>query len=350
MPINQIVTPLDSAVLENKEQYSAYFKIVQHAFRELINGMTTHELCNPLEISFFKQYGELLLYSLEAFRVKYLYDDEEKMKVDLTESGFPNYLEFRYLINDLALKQEHMDRLPDPSKLKTEFLESLLKYKEPISKRKLEQAASIVYYTSVEKNYIFRRFIQGKIVKIENNPEAPYLISWAFYDVTHNRPFICFMYFDLHKTDIEEYTEKIYEVLEKTADRNVNLDMMAYAIDKKLPKILPKKLRKLDVGPLHNVFAKDELEMTHIILEGIINKNLKLSAHAIKLKIDEIVSTGNFTEGNFFSKQEFQVWEAKKQERYVFTTHRVIQLLYDKIPESINTLTKEPIEIPELTL
>ncbi|GAB5401326.1 MAG: hypothetical protein Aureis2KO_29110 [Aureisphaera sp.] len=348
--INQIVTPLDSAILENKEQYDAYFKIVQHAFSESVRGMVENELCNPLEISFFKQYAELLLYSLEAFRVKYLYDEEEKMKVDLTESGFPNYLEFRYLVNDLALKQEHIAKLPDPESLKAEFLESLLKYKEPVSKRKLEQAASIVYYTSVEKNYIFRRFVQGKIVKIENNPTAPYLTSWGFYDVTHNRPFICFMYFDLDKTSVTEYTEKIYEVLEKTADRNMSLDMMAYAIDKKLPKLMPKKFRKLDVGPLHNVFAKDQLEITHVILEGIIQKNLSLAAHAMSFSIEEIVSTGQFTEGNFFSKQKFQMWEQEKPEAYLFAPHRVMQTLYDKIPESINQLTKEPIEIPELTL
>jgi len=350
MSINSIVTPLDSAVLENKEQYSVYFKIVQHAFRELITGMETEELCNPLEISFFKQYGELVLYSLEAFRVKYLYDEEEKMKVDLTESGFPNYLEFRYLINDLALKQEHISKLPDPTHLKADFLESLLKYKEPVARRKLEQAASIVYYTSVEKNYIFRRFVQGKIIKIENNPEAPYLISWSFYDVSLNRPFICFMYFDLHKTDVDEYTEEIYDILEKSADRNMSLDMMAYAIDKKLPKLLPKKLRKIDLGPLHNIFAKDEMEITHVLLEGISKKTLTLSSYAISLKIDEIVSTADFTEGNFFNKQRLQVWEAKRAERYVFAPHRMLQALYDKAPEHINKLTKEPIEIPELTL
>lgn len=350
MSINQIVTPLDSAVLENKQQYAVYFKIVQHAFKELLENMATQELCNPFEISFFKQYGELLLYSLEAFRVKYLYDEEDKMKIDLTESGFPNYLEFRYLINDLDLKKEHIQKLPDPEALKAEFLESLLKYKEPISKRKLEQAAAIVYYTSVEKNYIFRRFVQGKIIKIENNPEAPYLVSWAFYDVTHNRPFVCFLYFDLYKTSVEEYTEKIYDVLEKVASRNMSLDMMAYAIDKRLSKLLPKKLRKIDVGPLHNVFAKDELEITHVILESIVSKSLNLSAHAIKLTIDEIYSKGSFKEGSFFSKQEFQIWENKRQERFVFAPHSVLQVLYDKIPESINSLTKEPIEIPELTL
>ena len=348
--INQIVTPLDSAVLESKEQYQTYFKIVNHAFDAMVNKLVEHEICNPLELSFMEQYCELLTYSLEAFRVKYLFDEEEKMKVDLTESGFPNYLEFRYLINDLALKNEHISKLPDPEVLKDEFLESLLKYKEPVSKRKLEQAASIVYYTSVEKNFIFKRFVQGKIIKIENNPDAPYLVSWSFYDISRNRPFICFMYFDLLKTTVEEYTEAIYDALEKSADRDMSLDMMAYALDKKLPKVLPKKFRKIDLGPLHTVFAKDELQITHLILEGIIQKTLKLPACAVSLSIDEIHSKGDFTEGSFFNKQTLQVWETNKTEKYVFTTHRVMQMLYDKIPETINKLAKEPIEIPELKL
>ncbi|MEM7185896.1 MAG: hypothetical protein AAF466_04485 [Bacteroidota bacterium] len=350
MSINQIVTPLDSAVLENKEQYSVYFKVVKHAFGEMVKNMEVYDICNTLELSFLKQYCELLMYSLEAFRVKYLFDEEEKMRIDLTESGFPNYLEFRYLINDLALRNEHISKLPDPESLKEEFLETLLKHKEPISKRRLEQAGSIVYYTSVEKNFIFRRFVQGKIIKIENFDNTPYLISWSFYDVSKNRPFICFMYFDLHKTTLDEYTEKIYTVLEQTADRDMSLDMMAYAIDKKLPKLLPKKLRKIDLGPLHNVFAKDELEITHILLEGIIKKTLNLSACAVSLSIDEIFSTGTFKEGSFLSKQELQLWETRKTEKYVFTTHRVMQMLYDRIPETVNALTKEPIEIPELKL
>lgn len=350
MPINQIVTPLDSAILENKQQYVVYFKIVQHAFKELLDALVKHELCNTFESSFFKQYGELLLYSLEAFRVKYLYDDEERMKIDLTESGLPNYLEFRYLINDLDLKQEHIQKLPKPENLKEAFLESLLKYKEPVPKRKLEQAASIVYYSSVEKNYIFRRFVQGKIITIKNNPEAPYLVSWAFYDVSLNRPFICFLYFDLHKTSVDDYTESIYEVLEKVADRNMSLDMMAYALDKRLPKLLPKKLRKFDVGPIYNVFAKDDLKITHAILEGIISKTLTLAAHAISLEIDEIYSKGSFKEGSIFKKQEFQIWEPEKQERFLFAPHRVLQVLHDTIPERLNKLTQEPIEIATLTV
>lgn len=349
MSINQIVTPLDSAVLETKEQYKVYFKIVAHAFNELVNSIEKENICTDAETTFVKQYCELLTYSLEAFRIKYLFDDDEKMRVDLTESGFPNYLEFRYLYNDLELKQEHVSKLPDISKVKAEFLETLLKEKQPINDRKLHQAASVIYYASVEKGFIYKRFIQGKILPVMGL-DAAHMVSWSFYDVTANRPFICFMYFDLHKEKIEDVKGEIYSILDSTADRDMDIDMMAYAIDKKLPYVIPKRIKKLDLGPLHSVFAKDELDVTHVILKAIVEKTFDLSAYAISLHISEAVSTSEFKEGNFFNKQVLQVWEKSKPKNYLFCPHRVMQSMYDNIPETINSLTGNPIEIPSIKL
>lgn len=350
MPINQIVTPLDSAVLENKEQYGVYFKIVQHALTELITSMAKNNICNPLEISFVEQYGDLLTYSLEAFRIKYLFDEEERMKIDLTESGFPSYMEFRYLINDLALKNEFINKLPSLDSLKGEFLESLIKFKKPISTTKMAQASSVIYYNTVNDKHIFKRFVQGKVIKIENDPKAPFMVSWSFYDVTHNRPFICFLYFNLKKGDVEDHKEELYQTLRNVADRDMPVDMMAYAIDRKMDVLQPKSLRILDMGPLHSVFAKDELIVTHTIMESIIKKSLPLSAYAISIRLEECTSTGTIIEGSLFNKQEFQVWETKNTQKHLLCSHRVMQVLYDSIPEQINTLTQQPIEISSLTL
>ena len=350
MSINQIVTPLDSAVLETKEQYRVYFKIIKHAFKELIIGLKEKSICTDQEVTFIQQYCNLLLYSLEAFRLKYLFNEEEKMRIDLTESGFPNYLEFRFLLNDLELKHEHINKLPEVSDLKAEFLETILKKKEHISKHKLHQAASVIYYKSVDNKFVYKRFVQGKILNLGPRKEGQYMVSWSFYDVTYNRPFICFMYFDLQRSSIDKHILDIYRVLESVADRKMNLDMMAFAIDKKLPKVWPKKLKMIDLGPLHNVFAKDELDLTHCILGAIVNKTLDLSAFALSLSIDEITSKGDFSEGNFFNKHFLQIWETQQEEKYIFTPHRVMQVMYDTIPETLNELAVDPIEIPALKL
>lgn len=202
-----IVTPLDSAELDSKEQYVFYHKMIDFSLKELIVAVQQKQILSKIEIQLFKQYCDLLLYSIEAMRVKYMYDEEENMKVDLTESSFPNYLEFRYLFNDLELREEFLGRLTNVEDLKKEFLDTLMRRKEPISKRKLFQASSIVYYSSAKKEYIFNRFVQGKILEAPKQSFADHLVSWSFYDVTHNRPFICYMYFNYDGRNIQDYKD-----------------------------------------------------------------------------------------------------------------------------------------------
>lgn len=350
MSINHIVTPLDSAILDSKEHYVFYHKMIDFAFKELIVAVQRQKICDDLEAQLFKQYCDLLLYSVEAMRIKYMYDDEDNMKVDLTYSGFPNYLEFRYLFNDLELRDEYLGRLTPIETLKEEFLDTLMRKKEPIKKRKLFQAASIVYYSSVKKQYIFNRFVQGKIMVASKNSTANFLVSWSFFDVSHNRPFICFMYFNYDGNDVNDYKDDIYEVLKTVADRDLALDTMAYAIDRKLPKVSPKLIKRLDLGPVHNVFAKDENHITHAILQAIGTKDIPLESFAISLRVDEVTSGSEFKEGSFFSKQTLQKWDEVFKQNYVFAPHRIIQLLYNKTPEIMNKLEKPPIQISELKI
>jgi hypothetical protein len=346
-----IVTPLDSAHLDSKEQYVYYHKMIDFALKELIVAAQQKQLCNQQEVVLFKQYCDLLLYSIEAMRVKYMYDDEDNMKVDVTDSGFPNYLEFRYLFNDLGLRREYLGKLTSIDALKEEFLDTLLRKKQPIKKRKLFQAASIVYYTSAKKEYIFNRFVQGKIIDAPQGSRGEYLISWSFYEVSHNRPFICYMYFNYEggKDPLKDKDE-IYTTLKMVADREMPLNTMAYAIDKRLPNLLPKLIKRLDLGPIHNVFAKDENQVTHSILEGIAKKTIPLESYAISLKIDEVSSRSEFKEGSFFNKQTFQKWDDIFRKRYVFAPHRIIQLLYSKTPEIMNKLAMDPIQISNLKI
>ena len=345
-----IVTPLDSAILDSKEQYVFYHKMIDFSLKELIVAVQQKQILNQQEVLLFKQYSDLLLYSIEAMRVKYMYDDEENMKVDLTDSSFPNYLEFRYLFNDLALREDYLGKLTDVDTLKDEFLDTLMRKKEPIAKRKLFQAASIVYYTSAKKEYIFNRFVQGKIIAAPEGSVAEYLVSWSFYDVSHNRPFICYMYFDFDGKDPLKERDEIYSALKSIADREMSLDTMAYGIDKRLPKVFPKLIKRVDLGPIHNIFAKDENKVTHAILQSIANKEIPLESYAISFKIDELKSASEFKEGGFFSKQTYQRWDAMYRQRYVFAPHRIIQMLYNKTPEIMNKLAMSPVQISELKI
>ena len=350
MSINHIVTPLDSAILDSKEQYEFYHKMVDFVLKELIVRIQQNEICSRQEIIFFNQYNDLLLYSIEAMRIKYMYDEEDNMKVDLTDSGFPNYLEFRYLFNDLSLRDNYIKKLTDVSVLQEEFLDILVRKKEAIKKEKLFQASSIVYYTSVEQKYIYNRFVQGKIIEAPKEVDSKYMTSWSFFDVSQNRPYICFMYFDYEGNNVEKYKDKIYEILKNIADRDMALDTMAYSIDRKLPEVMPKHIKRIDLGPLHNVFAKDENLITHTILESIAKKEIPLESYALSLKVEEVFSGDTFSEGNYFSKQILQKWNDIVKQKYAFAPHRIIQLLYNKTPDLMSKLSKSPIQMADLRM
>lgn len=349
MSINHIVTPLDSAQLDSKEQYNFYHKMIDFTLKELIVAMQRHEICNSKEVELFKQYCDLLLYSIEAMRIKYMYDDEDNMKIDLTESGFPNYLEFRYLFNDLELRKSFINKLKTTDEVKADFLDTIFRKKESIKRSKLFEAASIVYYSSVQQKYIFNRFVQGKIIEVDKG-NSKYLTSWSFYDVANNRPYICFMYFDYKGKHVEDYKHEIYDVLKVTADREMSLDTMAYTIDRKLTDVYPRHIKRIDLGPIHNVFAKDENQITHALLDGISKKELPLESYVISLKIDEIFTSGEFKDGNFFKKQTLQKWSDIVKQRYVFAPHRMIQMLHNKTPEIIHKLAKSPIQLSDLKI
>ena len=280
-------------------------------------------------------------------RNKYKYEYEDNMKVDLTDSGFPNYLEFRYLFNDLELRNQYLNKLTDTQTLKNEFLDTLLKRKQPVKRDRLFQASSIVYYKSVNQRYIFNKFVQGKIVDAPKNSNGEHLTSWSFYDISANRPYICYMYFNYEGKRIMDQKEKLYQVLKESADREMSLDTMAYHIDRKLPEIEPKHIKRIDLGPFHNVFAKDENEITHVILNGIAQKDIPLESYAFSFKIDEVFSGDTFKEGNFFSKKTLQRWSDVVKQRYLFAPHRIIQLLYNQAPRALDKLAKEPIQMAD---
>ena len=345
-----IVTPLDSAQLDSKEQYVFYHKMVDFALKELIIGVQHQQICSKQELALFNQYCNLLTYTIESMRIKYMYDEEDNMKIDLTDSGFPNYLEFRYLFNDLELRDQHIQRLPSLKSLQDDFLDTLMRRKQHISKRKLFEASSIAYYTSVKKEYIFNRFVQGKILGVPKNLNYDTMTSWSFYDVSLNRPFICFMYFNHDKDKILDFKDEIYDTLKQTADRKMPMDAMAYAIDRRLGKLKPKIIKRIDLGPLHNIFAKDEHEITHAILDSIGKKEIPTESFAMSFKIDEIRSGGEIKKGSFFSKQIFQKWDNPTSEKYVFAPHRIIQMLYNKTPEVMNKLAKAPIQVSDLKI
>ena len=55
-----IVTPLDSANLDSKEQYVFYHQMIDFALKELLVAVQEKQMLNRQELRVFKQYRDLL--------------------------------------------------------------------------------------------------------------------------------------------------------------------------------------------------------------------------------------------------------------------------------------------------
>ncbi len=349
MSLNSIRTPLDAAYLDSKESYVFYHQLLDYVLEQSIAVVAKENICAGLERVFYKQYIDLIRYSVDSLRIKYLYDEEDNMKIDLSESGFPNYMEFRFLANDLELKKEYLDKLPDIDYVKNDFLNTLLKDKKPISEKQMALGTSIVYYTTTDSNYIYKQYVQGKIVDSDNSI-AKYLVSWSFYDVSLNQPFICFMYFDFEGKKVSEYKDEMYQIIKTTSDRGVSMETLAYALDKKLDKVHPKLIKRIGLGPIHSIFSKDDLTLTDALLKSIGNKALDISSFILGIQSEEIHSKGDYEEGGFFSKKTYQYWDPRPKATYLVSPHRVTQMLYASCADTVSKLASSPITIPAIEI
>ncbi|WP_046745200.1 hypothetical protein [Kordia zhangzhouensis] len=350
MSINEIITPLDAAKLDSDAQYDLYYRMVTHVLDEFeINLVEWNHfrICTKEELKALEDYCKRLAFSIKVMQLKYRFD-EEHLKVDLTESGFPNYLELRYIHNDLDLKEEFKAKFPDAETFKDKFIHQLMVNKKHVDKRDLFEASSSLYYNRIQEDKIFQKFICGSIKKTSST-FGTYVLDWAFYDVTLNRPFICFMYFDA-KLD-EKIEQEIYTTVKDCADRYLDLDNMAYMIDKRLKNVHPRKIKRVDLGILHSIFSKDDHEITHALLKAIAQKEVHLHSFSLTTTVDTITAINSSKVSNdllSFKKQEIQVWSEITKHQYILAPHRVIQLLYGKIPKTIIHLHHEPFEVEEL--
>ncbi|WP_046758437.1 hypothetical protein [Kordia jejudonensis] len=350
MSINDITTPLDAAILDSDAQYELYYKMVKHVLDEFEINLVEwnhYRICTKEELKSLEEYCKRLAFSLRAMELKYRFD-EERMKIDLTESGFPNYLELRYIHNDLDLKDEFKAKLPDAKVYKEKFIHQLMVSKQHVSKRDLFEASSSLYYNMIQEDKIFQKFVIGKIKKTKSS-FATYVLDWAFYDVTLNRPFVCFMYFDYKHDDKIE--QEIYNTIKDCADRYQDLNNMAYMIDKRLKNVHPQKIKRVDLGILHSIFSKDDHDTTHALLKAIAQKEVQMNSYALSTAVETINAVNSSKVSNdllSFKKQVIQVWSDVVKHNYILAPHRVIQLLYGAIPDTVIHLHHEPFEVEEL--
>lgn len=246
----------NAATLPSMDAYVSYFQSLAMLLRYL-SRCYKETAEKSLESRSIEQFFDRLLATIEALRIKYAFSAsaERPLWVDPTSSGFPNFMEFQHVTQDLLTKQERMTTLPPKAMLKSEMLGHMLtRHEEP--KASLWKLAERTYLEMLDEARMFLPFTPGELVLMKTREKfRAYAFTWGCFDFATNRPYIHTMTFD-QDVDREPLElngaawHEFLEVVRGEGARAPDIGILAVAIDQALDYVHPKVLKRLCVGPL----------------------------------------------------------------------------------------------------
>lgn len=353
-------TDLDRAILENNVEYERYFKFVTHILDAFTTRFAPKQGTHEHEAIIVNDLSARFLLTLRALGLKYLFEDTDHMRIDLTASGFPNHLEMRKMAADLQqLKSGEIKPLNEET-LKRQLLDELIRgNSEPIAI--LQKLARSQYYKSIEDGRLFNEFAAGNFRELKaldkGGLKKRFLCSWASFDTVTNRPYVYLMIFDNHPDPRGPITERVdrdpefAQVIKRCTHNTAPLKVIASDIDEAYAWVHPKVLKRIDIGPILSEYDKTEDDEAKEIGRHI------PSGHFVMHVTTEIVfSVGQEKRSTgFLSKSElrevFHVDETNKDcmermvsevQKYLFTTHTVLQYLNGQQKEMLKCLSAPP--------
>lgn len=353
--INNHFTELDRSILEGDNAYSEYFNYVKNNLNILLNSFDSLSSESSMEIKVLKNFSQKFLNTIEAFRLKYAFDDDDLMRIDLTESGFPNFMEFKKLNDDIEKKEAELAKIPSQDSLKQRILDHLIRKKED-PRHLLKQLSRSSYFIRLQWSNLFTEFTPGMLELLNEHTDKArtrtYFYSWASYDSVTNKPFIYTMIFDNRPEKRQEAIDisndsSFVETIKSITHNSSPLKVIASDIDNAYESVMPKVIKRIEIGPIFGRYAQDKHPYTLML------KKMFSPADFIFTYNTEIVfSTGEKRTKSFLSKGElrqiFHVDESNKDcmERmisamnsYMITSHEVLQHLNDTDPDMLKKLS-----------
>ena len=349
---------LDRSILEGEGVYTEYFDHMKMALNALLSSIPDIRSDNPYELAILQDFSQKFLNTMEAFRMKYAFSEDQRMLIDVTESGFPNFLEFKKLQDDIQRRDEMMRKMKSVEELKNEVLDELILHRRQPN-GVLKELSKAMYYRDLLEYKLFREFTPGKLqlLKVLNDADKTrrFLYSWASFDSVTNRPYIYLMIFDNPPTSKKEKPQEHLELffvenIRKVTHNSAPLKVIASDIDNDWEDIKPRSLKRIELGPIFSRYARDDHQFTQLVQTHFGTDDM-----IVKYESEYIFSTGEKRTNSFLSKGElrqvFYVEEANKEcldrmvskvFKYMITSHRVLQHLTAIHPEVLKELSVPP--------
>jgi hypothetical protein len=298
-----------------------------------------------------------LLYTAEAMHWSCAYSDGEsdrRLCASLSDSGFPNFVDFTTVGNDLKDRETMLGDLPSAESLKKGIADNLLiEHNDP--QRLLAALSQRSYLEMLDESKLFLPFTMGPVVpwnRAEWQGMRSYVAGWGCIDAQRNCPYLYTVYVDQNFSEVafENEDENLAEFLKilrfegSQAPEKLNLLGTALDISLRPLKIHPKVIKRVRIGPLYSPLLMqqrlaDGLTETEQLLSDALSVTGQDDDLALLFNEEILFSKGQMTEG-FLTKTMREVFyvpqldddaeevgSSRPPDRYILMPHRALQAI-----------------------
>ncbi len=330
----------------SEDEYSFYFNDLAKVFERLLACYHVQTENHNHEARIIEEYLKRMLFTISALRMKHTYNPAHELKIDLTDSGFPDFLQISHIVADLLSRDERLPEFLDTQVLKQEVLDHMLKHqKDP--EELLARLSERTYFEMLDGSKLFLPFVAGELeLKAETKKGRSYLYSWGCFDSETNRPYIHLLAFDqdISKRPLHEEGANWFEFLEVIRREGSSLHplgVMAVGIDQGMDEIHPKVLKRICLGPIcfreYPTTPDDIHEL--LVRYGEENDFAILFEDEVVFSTEEKVSRTIFSFGHvrevfFIPETDLECYHRKisKVHKYMLLPHALMQNMGVKFP------------------
>lgn len=342
-------------------RYFAKFERITQMLLGVAEEMEAERSISPLDSDVLEGYVQEIAASFRALSLKYLIAGrldgvaQRHLTIDLHESGFPVFQEIVTMANDAAQAQQHLEGLPDATRLKDEMVRQIVG----------ERTVPVKLQYAMSQRLYFEALARGGLFFAQMHPQAQwladvdggrrrFLIHWAVYDSQMNVPIVYLMEVEdsgrraLPKDETRWPSVQMH-LMSQSANA-LKLLTIAKGFDQDFADLHPKRLRRLYLGPMYSQAFTLQTGPIREVLEGA--KSPEGEDWALAWTVEELESERVEYERGWFSDTQREVFKldpfagrgvdtgATSVTRSLILPQRPFQVLAEKDPEGFRKVKK----------
>lgn len=342
-------------------RYFAKFERITQMLLGVAEEMEAERSISPLDSDVLEGYVQAIAASFRALSLKYLIAGrldgvaQRHLTIDLHESGFPVFQEIVTMANDAAQAQQHLEGLPDATRLKDEMVRQIVG----------ERTLPVKLQYAMSQRLYFETLARGGLFFAQMHPQAQwladvdggrrrFLIHWAVYDSQMNVPIVYLMEVEdsgrraLPKDETRWPSVQMH-LMSQSANA-LKLLTIAKGFDQDFGDLHPKRLRRLYLGPMYSQAFTLQTGPIREVLEGA--KSPEGEDWALAWTVEELESERVEYERGWFSDTQREVFKldpfagrgvdtgATSVTRSLILPQRPFQVLAEKDPEGFRKVKK----------